>query len=133
MIKNEKLVKKVEEDTTINVDNILNDIERQPYNLNKYQKRLNVVLTQLRKTRADYEELYSERYKYYKETYDPILQSSTDIKAYTNGDSEVIKKQKEIADYESNVDFLKDAIETIKHKYFSMKLHLDYKTYLNGE
>ena len=123
----------IEEDIKIDSSRILEQIEQHPFTVHKYIKRLNIRTTQLRDAKTEYESVFAKRYKFYKEKYDPVLSSATEISAYTKGDSEVQDKQKEINMYESDVTFLKDVVDQLKQKYFLMKLQLDYKVYMRGD
>jgi len=132
ILDNEKLLKQIEDDIKIKPESILYDIEQQPYLLDRYSKLLLKRGRQLKGKLLEYDTMYAEKFKYYKEKYQVVLQYK-DAEKYTSGCKEIVEMKREINKYESDIDVLKTTVDNLKQKYFSMKLLLDYKRYLSGD
>jgi hypothetical protein len=132
ILDNKDIIKQIENDITIKKEDIVNQVAQQPYLLDRYVKILMKRIRMLKNTNLEYDELYSQRFKHYKEEYEVVLQYK-DVEKYTNGDKEIINKKREINALDNDINLLKETISNLKQKYFSMKLMLDYKQYLAGD
>lgn len=109
----------------------LNDILNLPIILEKYLNIHFQLMMEINKSEAKKNEVFSERFQYYKEGYSVMLNPS-EIKTYLDGDKEVLTAKEDLSYLESLFKQVCEMIQELRSLQYMLKTKLEYEKLICG-
>ena len=109
----------------------LNDILNLPITLEKYLNIHFQLMMEINKSEAKKNEIFSERFQYYKEGYTVMLNPS-EIKTYLDGDKEVLTAKEDLSYLESLFKQVCEMIQELRSLQYMLKTKLEYEKLICG-
>ena len=109
----------------------LNDILNLPIILEKYLNIHFQLVIEINKSEAKKNEIFSERFQYYKEGYSVMLNPS-EIKTYLDGDKEVLTAKEDLSYLESLFKQVCEMIQELRSLQYMLKTKLEYEKLICG-
>lgn len=109
----------------------LNDILNLPIILEKYLNIHFQLMMEINKSEAKKNEIFSERFQYYKEGYSVMLNPS-EIKTYLDGDKEVLTAKEDLSYLESLFKQVCEMIQELRSLQYMLKTKLEYEKLICG-
>ena len=109
----------------------LNDILNLPIILEKYLNIHFQLMMEINKSEAKKNEIFSERFQYYKEGYTVMLNPS-EIKTYLDGDKEVLTAKEDLSYLESLFKQVCEMIQELRSLQYMLKTKLEYEKLICG-
>ena len=109
----------------------LKDILNLPIILEKYLNIHFQLMMEINKSEAKKNEVFSERFQYYKEGYSVMLNPS-EIKTYLDGDKEVLTAKEDLSYLESLFKQVCEMIQELRSLQYMLKTKLEYEKLICG-
>lgn len=109
----------------------LKDILNLPIILEKYLNIHFQLMMEINKSEAKKNEIFSERFQYYKEGYTVMLNPS-EIKTYLDGDKEVLTAKEDLSYLESLFKQVCEMIQELRSLQYMLKTKLEYEKLICG-
>jgi hypothetical protein len=109
----------------------LKDILNLPIILEKYLNIHFQLMMEINKSEAKKNEIFSERFQYYKEGYSVMLNPS-EIKTYLDGDKEVLTAKEDLSYLESLFKQVCEMIQELRSLQYMLKTKLEYEKLICG-
>ena len=109
----------------------LKDILNLPIILEKYLNIHFQLMMEINKSEAKKNEIFSERFQYYKEGYSIILNPS-EIKTYLEGDEDVLKAKENLSYFECLFKQISELIQELRSLQYILKTKLEYEKLISG-
>ncbi len=109
----------------------LKDILNLPITLEKYLNIHFQLMMEINKSEAKKNEVFSERFQYYKEGYSVMLNPS-EIKTYLDGDKEVLTAKEDLSYLESLFKQVCEMIQELRSLQYMLKTKLEYEKLICG-
>lgn len=109
----------------------LKDILNLPIILEKYLNIHFQLMMEINKSEAKKNEIFSERFQYYKEGYSVMLNPS-EIKTYLDGDKEVLTAKEDLSYLESLFKQVCEMIQELRSLQYMLKTKIEYEKLICG-
>ncbi len=126
-----EVLKLINEDFKKDIRIDLNDILNLPITLEKYLNIHFQLMMEINKSEAKKNEVFSERFQYYKEGYSVMLNPS-EIKTYLDGDKEVLTAKEDLSYLESLFKQVCEMIQELRSLQYMLKTKLEYEKLICG-
>lgn len=126
-----EVLKLINEDFKKDIKVDLNDILNLPIILEKYLNIHFQLMMEINKSEAKKNEVFSERFQYYKEGYSVMLNPS-EIKTYLDGDKEVLTAKEDLSYIESLFKQVCEMIQELRSLQYMLKTKLEYEKLICG-
>jgi len=126
-----EVLKLINEDFKKDIRVDLNDILNLPIILEKYLNIHFQLMMEINKSEAKKNEVFSERFQYYKEGYSVMLNPS-EIKTYLDGDKEVLTAKEDLSYLESLFKQVCEMIQELRSLQYMLKTKLEYEKLICG-
>lgn len=126
-----EVLKLINEDFKKDIRVDLKDILNLPIILEKYLNIHFQLMMEINKSEAKKNEVFSERFQYYKEGYSVMLNPS-EIKTYLDGDKEVLTAKEDLSYLESLFKQVCEMIQELRSLQYMLKTKLEYEKLICG-